>query len=263
MCVTGREWVGGERDTSPAARTASPHSVPGGRMGQTRAGRDRRAASHRDKRKTSAETFHRSSSRNASNRKRTIETREMRVDYERGLPLVQITTKTTEFTFGGCGVFLLSREENSDKEFKELPAKKKSKSKRLNPNFGQKRGDEFFAGTDFCKKVNSESEDKRWRTSDSFSKYEEATSEGVGVSAGDDNSNELCDPAKSEAAVRISDIEDNIAQRGDSSKDSSEEASGGKRASVGSLETLESLSERRALLLARSDQFPLPGELTR
>ena len=229
-------------------------------MGQTRAGRDRRAASHRGRRRTSAETFHRSSSRNASNRKRTIETREMRVDYERGLPLVQITTKTTEFTFGGCGAFLLSREEHSDKEFKELPAKKKSKSKRLNPNFGQKRGDAFLAGTDFCKKVNSESEDKRWRTSDSFSKYEEATSEGVGVSAGDDNSNELCDPAKSEAAARISDIEDSIAQR---SEDSSEEASGGKGASVGSLETVENLSERRAVLVARSDQFPLPGELTR
>ena len=62
-----------------------------------------------DKGKNRKNDFTRSLSRNSSKRKRKTEFRSTKYNQNSDLPTVKITTKVTEYSFGGCGIFGINK----------------------------------------------------------------------------------------------------------------------------------------------------------
>ena len=63
-------------------------------------------------------------SRNNSNRKRKTESRSTKYNPNSDLPIVQITTKVTEYSFGGCGTFRMNKE-STDTDTKVVTRKER------------------------------------------------------------------------------------------------------------------------------------------
>ena len=82
----------------------------------------------------------RSVSRNSSKRKRTREFRSTKYNRRSDLPVVQITTKVTEYSFGGCGIFGMNRQVESETKSSEtkvkqgkIPTNRKYEKKEMKP----------------------------------------------------------------------------------------------------------------------------------